>query len=139
MTHVPSVAADFELPLVIARNPVPRAVPLAPALVKRIASRNWETRATACIALAEIVRLVTGHSAQPIAGVSVTGVANATRLIQPGDLFAALPGGRTHGAKFAGDAQQHGAVAVLEKPGVARWEIPRAIRRDTQCPGSRTR
>ncbi len=63
--------------------------------------------------LAEIVRLVTGHSAQPIAGVSVTGVANATRLIQPGDLFAALPGGRTHGAKFAGDAQQHGAVAVL--------------------------
>jgi TPR repeat protein len=42
--------------MVIARNPVPRAVPLAPALVKRIASRNWETRATACIALAEIVR-----------------------------------------------------------------------------------
>lgn len=42
--------------MVIARNPVPRAIPLAPALAKRIASRNWETRATACIALAEIVR-----------------------------------------------------------------------------------
>lgn len=42
--------------MVIARNPVPRMIPLAPALTKRIASRNWETRATACIALAEIVR-----------------------------------------------------------------------------------
>lgn len=42
--------------MVIARNPVPRAVPLAPALLKRVASRNWETRASSCIALAEIVR-----------------------------------------------------------------------------------
>lgn len=42
--------------MVIARNPVPRAVPLAPAMLKRVASRNWETRAAACIPLAEIVR-----------------------------------------------------------------------------------
>jgi hypothetical protein len=42
--------------MVIARNPVPRAAPLAPALLKRVASRSWETRASSCIALAEVVR-----------------------------------------------------------------------------------
>lgn len=42
--------------MVIARNPVRRAVPLASALQKRVTSRNWETRAAACITLGEIVR-----------------------------------------------------------------------------------
>jgi UDP-N-acetylmuramoyl-L-alanyl-D-glutamate--2,6-diaminopimelate ligase len=33
--------------------------------------------------------------------------------VRPGDLYAALPGARTHGARFAADAVSAGAVAVL--------------------------
>lgn len=41
--------------MVIARNPVRRAAPLAAGLLRKIASRNWESRAGACITLGEIV------------------------------------------------------------------------------------
>ncbi len=51
----------------------------------------------------------------PLAG-TVTGVALDTRLVQPGDLFAALPGAHTHGARFAATAIASGAVAVLTDP-----------------------
>src|SRR5271156_2891107 len=40
--------------------------------------------------------------------------------VLPGDLFAALPGASTHGARYAGDAITRGAVAVLtDAAGVA--------------------
>ena len=45
--------------------------------------------------------------------VTVTGVTHDSRAIRPGDLFAALPGERAHGAQFAAQAAAHGAVAVL--------------------------
>ncbi|WP_260582536.1 tetratricopeptide repeat protein [Sphingopyxis sp. PET50] len=41
--------------MVIARNPVRRAAPLPAALLRRVGSRNWESRASACIALGEII------------------------------------------------------------------------------------
>jgi UDP-N-acetylmuramoyl-L-alanyl-D-glutamate--2,6-diaminopimelate ligase len=37
--------------------------------------------------------------------------------VRPGDLYAALPGARTHGARFAADAVERGAVAVLTDAG----------------------
>lgn len=43
----------------------------------------------------------------------LTGVAVASSEVEPGDLFAALPGERTHGARHAADAVSRGAVAVL--------------------------
>ncbi|MBA8925655.1 UDP-N-acetylmuramoyl-L-alanyl-D-glutamate--2,6-diaminopimelate ligase [Kutzneria viridogrisea] len=43
----------------------------------------------------------------------VTGVTLRAQHVRPGDLFAALPGARAHGADFAGDAIAAGAVAVL--------------------------
>ena len=43
----------------------------------------------------------------------VTGVTLRSQDVQPGDLFAALPGARSHGATFAADAVRQGAVAVL--------------------------
>jgi len=46
-------------------------------------------------------------------GVAVTGVTHASDAVRPGDLYAALPGARRHGAQFAGDAVRAGAVAVL--------------------------
>lgn len=46
----------------------------------------------------------------------VTGVALNTDSIAPGDLYAALPGARAHGAQFADRAIAAGAVAVLTDP-----------------------
>lgn len=46
-------------------------------------------------------------------GVVVTGVTHDSRAVRPGDLFAALPGERAHGAEFAAQAAAAGAVAVL--------------------------
>ncbi|PJE21701.1 MAG: UDP-N-acetylmuramoyl-L-alanyl-D-glutamate--2,6-diaminopimelate ligase [Mycobacterium sp.] len=52
--------------------------------------------------------------------VSVTGVTLRAQDVQPGDLFAALPGATTHGARYAVDAIGRGAVAVLtDADGVA--------------------
>ncbi len=46
-------------------------------------------------------------------GVSVTGLTLDSRRVRPGDLYAALPGARVHGATFAAQAADSGAVAVL--------------------------
>lgn len=43
----------------------------------------------------------------------VTGVTLDSRAVRPGDVYAALPGQRTHGARFAAEAARRGAVAVL--------------------------
>ncbi|MCD9197545.1 UDP-N-acetylmuramoyl-L-alanyl-D-glutamate--2,6-diaminopimelate ligase [Aeromicrobium wangtongii] len=43
----------------------------------------------------------------------VTGIALNTAHVQPGDLYAALPGARAHGATYVGQAVERGAVAVL--------------------------
>lgn len=45
--------------------------------------------------------------------VQITGVTLRAQDVQPGDLFAALPGSSTHGARFYRDALDGGAVAVL--------------------------
>ncbi len=50
------------------------------------------------------------------AGTAVTGITHASGQVRPGDLYAALPGARTHGARFAGQAAAAGAVAVLTDP-----------------------
>ncbi len=49
----------------------------------------------------------------PAADTSVTGATLDSRAVRPGDLYAALPGARVHGARFAGDAAAAGAAAVL--------------------------
>ncbi len=49
----------------------------------------------------------------PRAAGSVTGVTLASNTVQPGDLYAALPGAKTHGARFATQAIAAGAAAVL--------------------------
>jgi UDP-N-acetylmuramoyl-L-alanyl-D-glutamate--2,6-diaminopimelate ligase len=47
---------------------------------------------------------------------SVSGVTLDSRAVCPGDLYAALPGARMHGAAFCDDAVAAGAVAVLTDP-----------------------
>ncbi|MFD6230623.1 UDP-N-acetylmuramoyl-L-alanyl-D-glutamate--2,6-diaminopimelate ligase [Streptomyces sp. NPDC060232] len=51
----------------------------------------------------------------------ITGITHDSRAVRPGDLYAALPGARTHGAEFAAQAAGLGAAAVLTDPsGVER-------------------
>ncbi|MFI5914988.1 UDP-N-acetylmuramoyl-L-alanyl-D-glutamate--2,6-diaminopimelate ligase [Dactylosporangium sp. NPDC051541] len=52
--------------------------------------------------------------------VAVTGVTHSSSTVQPGDLYAALPGARVHGAQFIPDAVRRGAVAVLTDPAGVR-------------------
>jgi UDP-N-acetylmuramoyl-L-alanyl-D-glutamate--2,6-diaminopimelate ligase len=46
----------------------------------------------------------------------LTGVTLDSRAVRPGDLYAALPGERTHGAAYAEQAVAAGAVAILTDP-----------------------
>ncbi|MBB4896311.1 UDP-N-acetylmuramoyl-L-alanyl-D-glutamate--2,6-diaminopimelate ligase [Streptomyces griseomycini] len=48
--------------------------------------------------------------------VEVTGITHDSRAVRPGDLYAALPGARAHGADFVTQAAGLGAVAVLTDP-----------------------
>jgi UDP-N-acetylmuramoyl-tripeptide--D-alanyl-D-alanine ligase len=59
----------------------------------------------------EIAAVTGGAASGPEA--TVTGVAIDSRDIRPGDLFATLPGERTHGARFADAALAAGAAAIL--------------------------
>jgi UDP-N-acetylmuramoyl-L-alanyl-D-glutamate--2,6-diaminopimelate ligase len=72
--------------------------------------------------LAELAgRLGTGlpNGADP--ATTVHGVTLDSRAVQPGDLYAALPGSRAHGAEFAPQAAAAGAVACLtDAAGAAR-------------------
>ncbi|HEY5186445.1 MAG TPA: UDP-N-acetylmuramoyl-L-alanyl-D-glutamate--2,6-diaminopimelate ligase [Actinomycetes bacterium] len=71
--------------------------------------------------LAELAESLAGAA---VAGdaqrVAVTGVTLDSRDVRPGDLYAALPGSRAHGADFAGQAAARGAAAVLTDPDGAR-------------------
>ncbi len=49
-----------------------------------------------------------------------------SRQVQPGDLYAALPGERAHGADFSGDAVARGAVAILTDP-AGRDRVARSL------------
>ncbi|WP_410876489.1 UDP-N-acetylmuramoyl-L-alanyl-D-glutamate--2,6-diaminopimelate ligase [Nocardia sp. A7] len=49
----------------------------------------------------------------PSTEVTVTGIEQRSNAVRPGDLFTALPGTTSHGARFAADAIANGAVAVF--------------------------
>ncbi|MGH1553758.1 Mur ligase domain-containing protein, partial [Streptomyces sp. L7] len=52
-------------------------------------------------------------AAEPVSTAEVTGITHDSRAVRPGDLYAALPGARVHGADFVTQAAGLGAVAVL--------------------------
>ncbi|MCQ4205778.1 MULTISPECIES: UDP-N-acetylmuramoyl-L-alanyl-D-glutamate--2,6-diaminopimelate ligase [Streptomyces] len=52
----------------------------------------------------------------PATATDVTGITHDSRAVRPGDLYAALPGARAHGADFAAQAATLGAVAALTDP-----------------------
>lgn len=57
--------------------------------------------------------LVAGDDQDGTRAVLVRGVTHDSRAVQPGDLYAALPGTRSHGAEFADRAARSGAVACV--------------------------
>ncbi len=70
------------------------------------------TRPSSLAELADLVGVpLSGDPATPVSGVTL-----ASGGVQPGDLYAALPGARTHGARYAADAAARGATAVLTDP-----------------------
>ncbi|MFF8376525.1 UDP-N-acetylmuramoyl-L-alanyl-D-glutamate--2,6-diaminopimelate ligase [Streptomyces sp. NPDC015661] len=46
----------------------------------------------------------------------ISGITHDSRAVRPGDLYAALPGARTHGADFVAQAAGLGAAAILTDP-----------------------
>ena len=58
------------------------------------------------------------------AAVACTGITLDSRSVQPGDIYAALPGAHTHGARFVAQALERGAVAVLTDPSGAELIEP---------------
>ena len=48
--------------------------------------------------------------------VGITGITLRSHDVRPGDIFAALPGQNTHGAMYAGEAIENGAVALVTDP-----------------------
>ena len=48
-----------------------------------------------------------------VEGAAVTGVAVAASHVHPGDLYVGMRGAHAHGASFAVEARQRGAVALL--------------------------
>ena len=61
----------------------------------------------------------------------IVGLTADSRNVQPGFLFAALPGTKQDGRRFAADAIAHGAVAILTDEPAALALLPQE--RDTVC------
>ncbi|WP_442860906.1 UDP-N-acetylmuramoyl-L-alanyl-D-glutamate--2,6-diaminopimelate ligase [Amycolatopsis sp. CA-230715] len=89
---------------------------------------------TTLVARADARLIADDHGAA--ADVAVTGATLRAQQVLPGDLFAALPGARAHGADFAAGAIASGAAAVLtdeagaHRPALADAGIPVLVHPD---------
>lgn len=68
-----------------------------------------------------------GLNSTNISGADITGLTADSRQVQPGFLFAALPGSRAQGGDFIDDAVRRGATAVLAAPGILRAGLTETI------------
>nr|WP_251982788.1 MULTISPECIES: UDP-N-acetylmuramoyl-L-alanyl-D-glutamate--2,6-diaminopimelate ligase [Streptomyces] len=68
------------------------------------------------IPLAELADQLGVDAPEASEGAAVTGITHDSRAVRPGDVYAALAGARLHGADFAAQAADLGAVAVLTDP-----------------------
>ena len=68
---------------------------------------------SAAVTLGDLQAITGGRLAAGGAGTPITSVDLVASAIGPGAIFAALPGRSTHGARFAAEAVERGAVAVL--------------------------
>jgi UDP-N-acetylmuramoyl-L-alanyl-D-glutamate--2,6-diaminopimelate ligase len=77
------------------------------------ATRPRQAPSTAASDLAEWLGRTTDVTVRGDLDVAVSGISLSTARTRPGDLYAALPGTRAHGADFAAQALAAGAVGVL--------------------------
>jgi len=75
---------------------------------------NPRPRSVLPVRLADLAALA--GAAPPASDVAVTGITHASGDVCPGDVYAALPGARRHGAEFVPAVAAAGAVAVLTDP-----------------------
>jgi UDP-N-acetylmuramoyl-L-alanyl-D-glutamate--2,6-diaminopimelate ligase len=92
------------------------------------------------VAVSELATLADAHLTTPThAGVLVSGATLRAQHVVPGDLFAALPGARVHGADFVAAALAAGAVAVLtdaagaERPALRDAGVPVLVHPDPRA------
>lgn len=74
-----------------------------------LAARPQRVEPVPLSSVATTVGVTVPEAEQP----EITGITLRAQAARPGDLYAALPGARTHGARFAADAAGRGAVAIL--------------------------
>ncbi|WP_240519268.1 UDP-N-acetylmuramoyl-L-alanyl-D-glutamate--2,6-diaminopimelate ligase [Amycolatopsis antarctica] len=104
------------------------AAPPRPARIEPVPLTTLVARADA--------RVVPDRDAEEV---SVTGATLRAQHVLPGDLFAALPGARVHGADFAADAIAAGATAVLtdpagaERPALREASVPILVHPDPRA------
>ncbi|WP_442790379.1 UDP-N-acetylmuramoyl-L-alanyl-D-glutamate--2,6-diaminopimelate ligase [Nocardia sp. CDC153] len=75
--------------------------------------------ANAATSLRQVAELTGARSAgtgTDLANIQVTGIEQRSNAVLPGDLFAGLAGEKAHGARFAHDAVERGAAAILTDP-----------------------
>ncbi|WP_443045466.1 UDP-N-acetylmuramoyl-L-alanyl-D-glutamate--2,6-diaminopimelate ligase [Streptomyces sp. NBC_00259] len=72
--------------------------------------RPAEVRAT------DLAELAARLGVEPPGSGAVTGITHDSRAVRPGDVYAALPGARLHGADYVAQAKDLGAVAILTDP-----------------------
>ena len=68
---------------------------------------------SAAVTLGTLAALTNGRLEGPASSIAITSIDLSAAAVTPGCLFAALPGRTTHGARFASEAMQGGAVAIL--------------------------
>ncbi|MFJ3100768.1 UDP-N-acetylmuramoyl-L-alanyl-D-glutamate--2,6-diaminopimelate ligase [Streptomyces sp. NPDC086835] len=61
----------------------------------------------------QLAELAARLGVQTPGAAEITGITHDSRAVRPGDLYAALPGARLHGADFAAQAADLGAAAIL--------------------------
>ncbi|GAA4108284.1 UDP-N-acetylmuramoyl-L-alanyl-D-glutamate--2,6-diaminopimelate ligase [Nocardioides fonticola] len=85
--------------------------------------------------LAELAAVVGVAAPDGADRVVVSGLSLSSQRVRPGDLYAALPGARAHGATYAAAAVAAGAVAVLTDPaGAAEMSTQESTPESTQVP-----
>jgi UDP-N-acetylmuramoyl-L-alanyl-D-glutamate--2,6-diaminopimelate ligase len=96
---------------------------MAPTPIATARMAHPRPEATTPMRLGELAEVI---GARPAEG-TATGITLRAQDVRPGDLFAALPGSRAHGADYAGQACALGAVALLTDPaGAARPSVASA-------------
>ncbi|MFI1661162.1 UDP-N-acetylmuramoyl-L-alanyl-D-glutamate--2,6-diaminopimelate ligase [Streptomyces wuyuanensis] len=64
----------------------------------------------------DLAELAARLGVEPPGSGAVTGITHDSRTVRPGDVYAALPGARLHGADYVAQAKDLGAAAILTDP-----------------------